>query len=315
MNSCKVLFLEKNEFSIKEITSINYEFPIEFSYLVPDVVERLKDQQDLEKIFYDGKPDFYFTFIAFLNEQYLNILELIKDLGIPIVIWQVDEPSMIKDEHQRNMILHAISLSSLYCINSLEYEDFYKTNKIRYLYLPVYGSNFFFNETIASSKNFKYDFSFVGLSNDYRKDYFERLKSYFSPGYSSVFETNVNFGEYKEIMYSTKINLSFGDAHPTENITGWSPTERLFRTPLAGSFILHDSRKHISDLLNEGTECVTFNSFSDCVEKIKFYMENEEERNKIIVTARKRILKEHMIQHRFIAIINKLRELNIAHIR
>ncbi|HOK39436.1 MAG TPA: glycosyltransferase [bacterium] len=318
MKNYNILFLDKNEINTQHIVNTFNYFPINNFFVIPDFLQKDSSGNYLHSLelnkFLDFlksiKIDFFFTFISFVNDNYISFLELLYDYQIPIVIWQLDEPYMLNSDNFKKNTIKAISLSSLYCINSLEIENFYIINNIPYLFLPVCGIDYFYNDFIVE-ENFKYDFSFLGSSNNYREEFFKKLQNILGEKYRSRYDISGTIDYFKKLLTETKINLSIGNAHPSEFHTNWSPTDRLFRAPLAGSFILHDFRKHILDLFKEGEEVVIYYDFDDCVDKIKYYAENKEARIKIVKKAREKILKEHLIRHRFLAIMNKLIELNV----
>ena len=83
---------------------------------------------------------------------------------------------------------------------------------------------------------------------------------------------------------------------------------RMFEVTGVGSCLLTDSKKNMDDLFDTGSEVVVYESNEDCIEKIKWLLENENERKKIASSGQSRTLKDHTVENRcktIIEIINK----------
>ena len=82
---------------------------------------------------------------------------------------------------------------------------------------------------------------------------------------------------------------------------------RLFEVTGVGSCLLTDNKKNIGDLFVPGREIVVYNDPEDCVEKIKWLLEHEDERNAIALAGNRRTLTDHTVEKRcrqIIGIIN-----------
>ena len=73
---------------------------------------------------------------------------------------------------------------------------------------------------------------------------------------------------------------------------------RLFEASGVGSCLLTDWKENINDLYEDGKEIVTYKSLEDCLEKVKWLLGNEKERNKIASAGQKRTLKDHTFAQR-----------------
>jgi spore maturation protein CgeB len=103
-------------------------------------------------------------------------------------------------------------------------------------------------------------------------------------------------------MYSrSKINLGFsscGNTHKEKNrIT--QIRLRDFEVPMSGGFYLVEYMKELEEFFEIGKEIVCYKNKNDLVEKIKFYLNNDSEREKIRLAGRERCLRDHTWQKRF----------------
>jgi spore maturation protein CgeB len=83
---------------------------------------------------------------------------------------------------------------------------------------------------------------------------------------------------------------------------------RMFEVTGVGSCLLTDDKKNMKDLFQTGSEVVVYEGVEDCIEKIKWLLENENERKKIASSGQSRTLKDHTVENRcktIIEIINK----------
>jgi spore maturation protein CgeB len=79
--------------------------------------------------------------------------------------------------------------------------------------------------------------------------------------------------------------------------TNLSP--RVFEVPLSGTFqLVSGNRKNVINQFFEKDEVVLYDSATDFIEKATYYLEHEEERNKITEKARKKVLNNHTYIHR-----------------
>jgi spore maturation protein CgeB len=83
---------------------------------------------------------------------------------------------------------------------------------------------------------------------------------------------------------------------------------RMFEATGAGSCLLTDNKKNMPDLFEIGKEVIVYDSEDDCIEKIKWLLDHEEERNKIAMAGKKRTLNHHTVANRCEAIATILKD-------
>jgi spore maturation protein CgeB len=89
-----------------------------------------------------------------------------------------------------------------------------------------------------------------------------------------------------------------------------TPGPRLFEVAMAGGFQLIDKNiPGINDFFEDGVEYVGFSSPTDCIEKLRYYLQNPNERNSIALNAQNKVLCSHTYSNRVETIINELHDI------
>jgi spore maturation protein CgeB len=79
---------------------------------------------------------------------------------------------------------------------------------------------------------------------------------------------------------------------------GYSNNMRLYEATGVGSCLVTDSRIDLDRFFDVGKEVVAYNGAADCVEKINYLLDHEEERAAIAAAGQRRTLEEHTYHHR-----------------
>ncbi|MES2838626.1 MAG: glycosyltransferase [Bacteroidota bacterium] len=87
---------------------------------------------------------------------------------------------------------------------------------------------------------------------------------------------------------------------------------RLFEATGVGSCLVTDWKENITDLFEPGKEIVTYKTIDECIDKVKWLINNPEERKKIALAGQQRTLKDHTIGDR-VKRLNEIliKELNV----
>ncbi|MCC7050651.1 MAG: glycosyltransferase family 1 protein, partial [Bacteroidia bacterium] len=80
---------------------------------------------------------------------------------------------------------------------------------------------------------------------------------------------------------------------------------RLFEATGIGTCLITDYKDNMSTLFEIDKEVVTYKNMSDCVDKVKWLLNNPEERNKIAKAGQERALKSHTVKNR-VAQVNEI---------
>ena len=73
---------------------------------------------------------------------------------------------------------------------------------------------------------------------------------------------------------------------------------RLFEVTGVGSCLLTDNKINITDLFIPGNEIIVYDNINDCIEKVKWLLENDYKRKKIALDGQKRTLSDHTVEKR-----------------
>ncbi|XNJ75671.1 glycosyltransferase [Vibrio cyclitrophicus] len=92
-----------------------------------------------------------------------------------------------------------------------------------------------------------------------------------------------------------------------------TPGPRLFEVAMAGGFQLVDRDiPGISDYFVEGKDFAAFSSPEECLDKLKYYLEHSDEREKIAVSAQKKVKEKHTYLDRISIILNEISKFELV---
>jgi glycosyltransferase involved in cell wall biosynthesis len=140
----------------------------------------------------------------------------------------------------------------------------------------------------------KYDVCFVGhVNSKNREDALDRLFSEFHNFYYG----QARFDDAAQKYAESKIvfNIAMKD----------DVNMRCFETLATGSLLLTDRIPSIEELFEDGKHLVLYNNLDEAVEKAKYYIEHDEEREKIAQAGYEHVIKNHTIQHRVNVILKE----------
>lgn len=227
-----------------------------------------------------SKPEDY-NFILLSDTQTL-LPKNLMDLHIPIIGFHIDTFLSTK---------RRIKISELFDYTIVfhpQYENIFKRNGITHTHLlphAVEKSLF-----IESSGKRIYDLGWVGSINGWqykkRKKIVEILKDKYKMNEPS---RNYSYSELTEIYKSSKlaVNISRDDYLVDANL-------RCFEIMASGALLLTMRPTELEFIgFKEGQHFVAFKNISELINKIEFYLANDEERTRITQAAKKSILTDH----------------------
>ena len=117
-------------------------------------------------------------------------------------------------------------------------------------------------------------------------------------------------------VFGLEMYQAIADSNICLNIHGgvagdYAANIRLFEITGAGSCMVTDWKKNLNDIFKIDSEVVAFKTAGECIEKVKWLLNNPKERQNISMAGQRRVLKDHTFGNRAIqldAIIRK--ELN-----
>ncbi len=205
--------------------------------------------------------------------------------------------------------------------------DKYKEISYKNVILSQWAS-FGFNKDIDFDKiYYRYDVSFVGATSGYRRWIVKELLKKgikvvcFGYGWKNG---RVSFEKMAEIFKTSKINLNISNSVSYDirymfssirtfreflisNKRAEQIKARNFEIPTFGGFQLTNYVPFLEDYFKIGEEVAVYTSLEDLLLKIKYYLENESERKRILVKGYSRAINDHTYSHRLKKIIEEIR--------
>ena len=89
-------------------------------------------------------------------------------------------------------------------------------------------------------------------------------------------------------------------------------TRRIFEGAACGAMIITsriDAATGIYDVFQEDVDMIYYNSHEECLEKIKYYLDNDDERRKIAYSGQKKVMEKHTIKSRMDELMDKVEEM------
>lgn len=178
--------------------------------------------------------------------------------------------------------------------------------------------------------DYKYDVSFIGGINPYRKWFVKQLSKRgikvhcFGNGWDNG---RVTYGEMEEIFLTSKINLNISNStnydirYLMSNLRAFLSTvksivrggknrsqtkARNFEIPVQGGFQLTDYVPTIEDYFYIGKELICYNSIDEVENLINYYLKYENVRESIKILGVKRARENHTFKHRIINFMEEL---------
>ncbi|RKY66792.1 MAG: hypothetical protein DRQ02_08290 [Candidatus Latescibacterota bacterium] len=165
----------------------------------------------------------------------------------------------------------------------------------------------------AEREEFCCDVSFVGAGYYNRRNLFLGLLDFDFKIWGDGWGTDSALGgiiqrggrrvstqECVKIFCASKININLHSSayHEGINPNGDFVNPRTFEIASCGAFQLVDFRSELPDLFEIGKEIITFGDLDDLRNKIKYYLKHPQEREKIALRARRRVLQDHTYESR-----------------
>jgi spore maturation protein CgeB len=139
----------------------------------------------------------------------------------------------------------------------------------------------------------RYDVCFVGhVNSKNREDALDRLFFHFPNFYYGQRLFNEAARKYAESKICFNISM-------TDDLN-----MRTFEVMATGSFLLTSWIPTIEELFEDGKHLVLYRTMDECIEKAKYYLEHDEERERIAQAGCEEVLKHHTIQHRVNVILD-----------
>jgi spore maturation protein CgeB len=103
---------------------------------------------------------------------------------------------------------------------------------------------------------------------------------------------------YAKAIQATKVNLAILSEKRKGASSGDLTTTRTYEIPACGGFMLHERTSEVLELFEEGREIACFEGVKELVEKIRYYLKHNAEREKIACAGRKRCVPAYSYDER-----------------
>ena len=150
--------------------------------------------------------------------------------------------------------------------------------------------------------------TFVGQDYANRSELYDKLMKkkvdvqFFGDGWRNG---RVSLERMIEIYNRSRINLNFSGS--ALNIAK-QVKARVFDIPACGGFLLTEHSPTLENYYEIGKEIESFKTIDEAVDKIIYYLDNEDERKKIAERGYRRTMKDHLYQNRFKEIFKQILE-------
>ena len=294
------------------VGTINYNCDINFYEPLKDIgdsvirynyIERLNDMgrrrmnREVLALAESENPDFIF-FITYRDEISRKTLARLRERGHKVVGWFSDDHWRF-DDYSRHLA------RNLFCSITTDSKavDKYKNYGFNVI-KSQWASNPEYYHPVESSS--QYEVTFVGQSHGIRGEVIDFLKQNeipvepFGKGWGSF----LPFEEIITIFSNSKINLNISASSrdpQRKQIKG-----RVFEVPMCGGFLLTDYVDELENYFDIGREIVCYKDREDLVQKIKYYLEHENERRQIAENGYRACLEQHPWINRFRDILKEL---------
>jgi spore maturation protein CgeB len=240
-------------------------------------------------------------------------VDLLKGLGIPVAVWQLDDPYYFSDPKLHDLTVRVARRADLYLSHTRQLDGEYAALGVRVRYLPSAAKVFPGVEALVApppaDEECLRDWAFVGTLTEARRDFLDAVIRQLPEGLVGEAFINVEPLDALRIYRTTRVSLSFstaseGGARPSEGLT-----ERTWDVPLVGGFLLQDERPYLGEHFELGLEATTFASAGECADRLVHFCRDLIGRRAIAERAQRRVLREHLMEHRLARILDAFREL------
>ncbi|MBC6975840.1 glycosyltransferase [Bacillus sp. Xin] len=325
------LCIQEN-FKNLRVIFVSSEYDVPYWPLEKGIIDSLKKtvrelhvvspKQDLVRVVQKIKPDFVLVFSGFKLPFYQ--VEMLKRLGIKTAVWMTDDPYVIDQSKKIAPYYDFVFTQEVNCIS------FYKSIGCQNVHhLPLAADhNVFYPKNV--DEKYKTDILFIGVAFSNRVTFFDEISDYLvskntlisGVGWNSLqnyhlLQQRINANhwlspeETASYYNGAKIVLNLHRSHddPTinknrEKIEALSLNPRTFEISACGAFQLTDIRPDLSGFYQPGYDIETYCTTQECIQKIEYYLSNEEERKMIAARALNRVQNEHTFSHRILELLS-----------
>lgn len=253
----------------------------------------------LREAVYYYRPNylFYFHFMDWIEHRIWK--ELSNETCTKTLIWLADDHWRYEDTLSVWKLFNVVITTDRNGFERRQKDGYQKT------ILSQWGCNHFLYKQLRTPKIF--NVSFVGRRYGERQNFINQLKERgikvdtFGPGWKN--SNRISQSELLRIYNQSKICINMSESSKGEKI---QIKGRDFEAPGCGSLLLTNRNSNISEYFIPGEEIIIYSDAGDAAEKIRYYLSNENELERISLNGYNRVLKQHTMEKRFLDIFSSL---------
>jgi len=259
--------------------------------------------RNLLKLVERFKPDIYLETGGY--RIFPETIKIIKNMGIKTILWTIDP---IKENDPR--IKMAEFYDYVFC-GGTEMIEVLKENNVKIkngpFFLPFACDPEIHKRIEDLSKKdkekYKADISFVGSYYSNREEIFKNLLDFnfkiWGPGWKKAKspinkianDEKLKVEEWRKIYSLSKIVLV---VHYNDGINPcYQVSPKVYEILSCRGFLIVDNQRDLNSLFEDGKHLVIFHNVKDLKEKIEYYLNHPEEREKIAKEGYKEVIKKH----------------------
>ncbi|MDR6225278.1 CgeB family protein [Desmospora profundinema] len=266
------------------------------------------------------KPDIILVLRGSLPPYAIKQLRKISQAQIGL--WEVDDPYNFRNHIKKLPPYHFMITQDSSCVS------YYRRLKKTCLHLPL-AVNPNLYHPFKVPKEYQYDICFIGSALPIRLKYFdeltpfllkknfiiigqwwEQLKNY-NKLKPHIINRTIPPSEVAKYYNGAKIVLNIhrtpNDINQNHlNIPAYTPNNRTFDIAACRAFQLISRRRDLKKFYELDEEIISFKRLRDLKQKIEYYLDHDEERNRIASQAYERTMKDHTYSVRLRYLIHLL---------
>lgn len=280
-----------------------------------DGVARMR--QDLIELAAETKPElaFFFLFTDQLDRQTIEAVG--KQGGCPTVNWFADDHWRFED-----FTRHMAPAFDLAVTTDADSLSKYRLLADTRVHLSQWACNRYSYGRVTTK--LKHDVTFVGQPHGDRRQTVARLGDAGVPVECWGFGWSAGQLEHEQmidVFASSRINLNLSNSSEAPELKArlrrllrFHPPPprppqikgRNFEVPGCGGFLLTERVPHLERYFELNREVAVFDTPDDLVDKVRHWLEHDEERRQVAEAGYRRVMSEHTYDHRFAAIFEEL---------
>jgi spore maturation protein CgeB len=241
----------------------------------------------------------------------LRLKARLRARRIPLIGWNRDAPWHKGARRHRLWWFRRLRVLDIYCAHSLQDAESFSRN-IVYLPNAAWTSQYHLGaatlEQMRAPDFYRYDVSFVGNLNAGKFPEFADRARFFRElearlirlGIRTRFQHSQGMTPSQQValVQRSRINLNYGAACDDGPAKSWGLPERCYGVSACGGFLMSDARAHAADDFACDREWVDFADLDECVEKVRYYMNDLSAARDIAERAYHRVMRDHTYEQR-----------------